>query len=212
MTEDNSWVADAVRSGKMTQEQAENSPFRNQITKSIGTSASVKASFYSGSLSRGDALLLCSDGLSEYVRAEEMQSAVAQELLLQSACGALIDLAKRRGGHDNITVAALNRGDRPVGARKPPTRGVAPAKPPTRRFAMSPLLLRETNRVLRVVLVLLVCAASTVMGLYFGHQWVNRRNTPVVHGKAAASETPAANQAGDNDTSRSVNDAGKDSQ
>ena len=106
LTEDDSMVAEAVRRGQMTEEEAQNSQFRNQITKAIGLNSEVVPSTYQGSWAAGDVILLCSDGLTEYVASSEMLAAVNSGDSLQSVCEMLIEAANARGGHDNISVAA----------------------------------------------------------------------------------------------------------
>lgn len=110
ITEDHSWVAEHVRRGTMTAEEAENSPHRNVITRSLGGAPEVEPDIFAVKIRPGDRYLLCSDGLS---------GMVADDLLLQTANGDspsvaawnLVELANERGGKDNITVLILEVGD-----------------------------------------------------------------------------------------------------
>lgn len=110
LTDDDSVVADAVRQGLITQEQARLSPYRNQLTRSIGTTVFVDPSIYHAPSERGDVIVLCSDGLSEYVAPDEIRDAVIERPVLQQVCRDLVELAKQRGGHDNISVVAARAG------------------------------------------------------------------------------------------------------
>ena len=107
ITDDHSWVAEQVRLGTMTLAEAQVSPFRNIITRSIGTAATVEADVVTHELAVGDSLVLCSDGLSGHVEAEEIQS-VVQQHSPSVAATYLIDFANERGGRDNITAVILS--------------------------------------------------------------------------------------------------------
>ncbi len=107
ITEDHSWVAEQVRLGAMRREDAENSPFRNIITRSIGTSATVEADLFSIDLQVNDLIVLCSDGLSGHLDEQEILR-IASELSPSVATTRLVEAANERGGRDNITVIALS--------------------------------------------------------------------------------------------------------
>jgi len=106
LTDDHSWVAEQVRLGTMTLDEAQVSPFRNIITRSIGTAAAVEPDLFTHDLQVGDTLLLCSDGLSGHLEAAEMQ-AVIERHSPSAAALALIEAANERGGRDNITAVVL---------------------------------------------------------------------------------------------------------
>ena len=107
LTEDHSWVAEQVRLGAMTLEEAQMSPFRNIITRSIGTAASTEADFTTLSLQADDILILCSDGLSGHLDAEEIRE-IAASYSPSVAALRLVDQANERGGRDNITTLVLS--------------------------------------------------------------------------------------------------------
>jgi len=106
LTEDHSWVAEQVRLGTMTLAEAQVSPFRNIITRSIGTAAAVESDVFTHELRVGDTLLLCSDGLSGHLEPEEMQAVLARHSPSVAALS-LIEEANERGGRDNITAVVL---------------------------------------------------------------------------------------------------------
>jgi len=107
LTEDHSWVAEQVRLGTMTLAEAQISPFRNIITRSIGTAAAVETDVFTHEMRVGDTLLLCSDGLSGHLEPDELQ-AVVQAHSPSAAALALIEAANERGGRDNITAVVLS--------------------------------------------------------------------------------------------------------
>jgi serine/threonine protein phosphatase PrpC len=105
ITRDQSFVESMVASGAMTREEAERSPFRNVILQAVGRRKSVQIALDGFDARSGDVLLLCTDGLSTKVRAEEMAGRLKQ-LPLSEAVNALIEEANARGGEDNITALA----------------------------------------------------------------------------------------------------------
>ena len=107
ITEDHSWVAEQVRLGTMTLSDAQVSPFRNIITRSVGTAASVEPEIFSQELQVGDSIVLCSDGLTGHLEPAEIQ-AIVQEYSPSAAAMALIEAANERGGRDNITALVLS--------------------------------------------------------------------------------------------------------
>ena len=102
LTQDHSLVMEQVRRGLMTLEEAENSKMQNVIVRALGTDDTVEPDLADHEFSPEDVLLLCSDGLSRYVKEEKMAEAANQESLEQ-ACGDLIEAAKAGGSDDNIT-------------------------------------------------------------------------------------------------------------
>lgn len=107
ITEDHSWVEEQVRAGLLTAEQARVHPQRNLVTRALGSKASVEVDLFEGLMDQGDTLLLCTDGLTNYVSDAEIESIVRQNSA-QDAGQRLVDLAKERGGRDNITVMIVS--------------------------------------------------------------------------------------------------------
>jgi protein phosphatase len=104
VTLDHGFVAEQVRAGILTEEDAEYHPFRHVLTRCLGAEEQVEVELYPPlELRSGDALVLCSDGLTEHVRKPEV-ALYAGEPNPDAAAQGLIDLANLRGGHDNITV------------------------------------------------------------------------------------------------------------
>lgn len=107
VTQDHSWVEEQVRVGLMTREDAEQSPFRNVITRSIGAAPTVMPDFYKEETRVGDIWVLCSDGLTGHVQADEI-ARIAASYPPSEAARQLIELANARGGHDNVTVFVVS--------------------------------------------------------------------------------------------------------
>jgi protein phosphatase len=103
VTFDHSWVAEQVRLGTLTLEEAESSPYRNVITRSIGTQPTVEPDVFVEEAIAGDIWVLCSDGLTGHVQDEEIRL-IASTQPPTEAARQLIELANSRGGRDNITV------------------------------------------------------------------------------------------------------------
>jgi serine/threonine protein phosphatase PrpC len=105
LTDDHSLVAELVRSGKLTPEEAETHPQRSVITRALGTDPDVDVDTLTVETQAGDVFLLCSDGLTSMVGDEAILRIVEQQRSdLDTAARELIALANRGGGEDNITV------------------------------------------------------------------------------------------------------------
>lgn len=107
VTQDHSLVAEMVRMGELTPEEARNHPDKNIITRAVGTSDSVKVDFFDIHLEEGDRLLLCTDGLSNMVADEEIYSLLNDCNEETDKARVLIDRANRNGGRDNIGVIII---------------------------------------------------------------------------------------------------------
>src|SRR6059036_3972877 len=118
LTKDQSLMQRLVEAGELTEEEAAQSERRNIILQALGPDPKVKVDLTHQEVRRGDALVLCSDGLSGQVKKEEIAEIVSAERDLQAACDKLIALANGRGGPDNITVIIARfdgEGLRPAG-------------------------------------------------------------------------------------------------
>ena len=102
VTHDQSFVQMLVDSGALTAEAAEASPQKNVIMQVMGQEDELDVVVGRIALAEGDRLLLCSDGLSNMVEANDLPKLVGMSPL-ETACSALVDAAKDGGGEDNIT-------------------------------------------------------------------------------------------------------------
>jgi serine/threonine protein phosphatase PrpC len=107
ITEDHSWVTEQVKLGTLTEEEARSSPFRNVITRSLGAAPQVEVDTYKEKIKKHDSILLCSDGLTNYVSDEEILK-VVEGYSPSMAALKLVECANEHGGGDNITVLIVS--------------------------------------------------------------------------------------------------------
>ena len=104
LTEDHSLVADLMRSGRLTPEEAEGHPQRSVITRALGTDPDVDVDTLVIEAEAGDLFLLCSDGLSTMVPDAKVLETVERARSLDEAARNLVRAANSGGGEDNVTV------------------------------------------------------------------------------------------------------------
>jgi protein phosphatase len=109
LTDDHSLVAELVRRGELSPEEAEVHPQRSVITRALGTDPDVDVDTFTLQAREGDLFLLCSDGLTTMVDVETITKIVARNQSdLRAAARALIKEANDRGGDDNITTVLFD--------------------------------------------------------------------------------------------------------
>jgi protein phosphatase len=108
LTDDHSVVAELVRDGRITAEEAEGHPQRNVITRVLGVYPRVTADLWPVDAVRGDRYLLCSDGLFNEVSNDQMAAVLRRLRDPNEAAAELVRLANEGGGRDNITVIVLD--------------------------------------------------------------------------------------------------------
>jgi len=108
LTRDHSYVSRLVESGLVRSEDAESHPYRHILTAALGSGMEVEPDVPESpvALQKGDALVLCTDGLWSLVSEQELGRAV-RSYTLEKSCYALVNMALERGGPDNITVLVL---------------------------------------------------------------------------------------------------------
>jgi PPM family protein phosphatase len=105
LTDDHSLVAELVRSGRLSPEEAETHPQRSVITRVLGTDPEVDVDTLSVDAQPGDLFLICSDGLTSMVGDDTILDIVERNHSdLQAAAKELVNTANKSGGEDNITV------------------------------------------------------------------------------------------------------------
>ena len=105
LTQDHSLVAELIRSGRLSPEEAETHPQRSVITRALGTDPEVEVDLFSLAAKDRDLYLLCSDGLTSMVADEEMERLLVDSRDdLDAATRELIEAANQAGGEDNISV------------------------------------------------------------------------------------------------------------
>ncbi len=108
LTQDHSLVAEQVRSGVLTPEQARQSEMQSVLTRALGAEEEVEVDASEQLLLDGDRLLLCSDGLTRMLPNEQIAGVLADSADPQRATDRLVELANEAGGADNVTVVVLH--------------------------------------------------------------------------------------------------------
>ena len=103
ISRDHSLVQLMVDRGELTPEVAKTYPGKNFITRAIGTEPIVMCDIYHREVSKGDFILLCSDGLSNLMDDQEILFEVVHGVNKQHCCKRLLNIAKNRGAPDNVT-------------------------------------------------------------------------------------------------------------
>ncbi|GAC1640155.1 MAG: hypothetical protein NVS4B12_01180 [Ktedonobacteraceae bacterium] len=106
ISQDHSWVAEQVRAGLLTEDQARSHAQRNVITRCLGTQADVEVDIFSEELEEGDSFILCSDGLSGFVSDDDLR-AIVNQYVPQESVYHLVERANENGGPDNITAIVV---------------------------------------------------------------------------------------------------------
>ncbi len=108
LTADHSLVAEKVRVGILTPQEADASEMQSVLTRAVGTNNSVEVDTDEQVLLAGDFLLLCSDGLTRMLTDPEIASTLLTSASAQESADRLVDLANENGGVDNVTVIVLH--------------------------------------------------------------------------------------------------------
>ena len=103
ITLDHSLVEEQVRMGRMDPAEALRSPFKNVITRALGTQSSITPDIFELENEPGDLFMLCSDGLTRELADPTIEWILKLDLPLQELCTRLVEAANNSGGHDNIT-------------------------------------------------------------------------------------------------------------
>jgi protein phosphatase len=110
LTEDHSWIQEQVRAGLISPEEARESRFRNIITRSVGFEPSVEPDLTVLSVQAGDCFVVCSDGLSNYLSADEVGQVLTGHFY-RDVAKVFVDMANERGGDDNVTCLVVYAGN-----------------------------------------------------------------------------------------------------
>ena len=105
LTQDHSYVQKLVKEGTITKEQAEHHPQKNMLMKALGCNAFVEPDVMVKGFLKDDIILMCSDGLSNLVDQETIYEMASKNI--EQGTKDLVQLAKDRGGYDNITVVII---------------------------------------------------------------------------------------------------------
>ncbi len=106
VTQDHSVVAEMMRQGILTKEKAKKHPYRNVITRAVGTASGIEVEIHSRDKRPGDIWLICSDGLYGMMEEADIESAL-RSLPLEEAAEKLLKMALDNGGRDNVSLVLL---------------------------------------------------------------------------------------------------------
>lgn len=107
LTKDHSFVQEMVDSGKLTPDEAKDDPRKNYITRALGVNSDVRVDFCQEYLSGDEIIILCTDGLTNYVAAEEIYEITSDGNFFEYA-ERLVNRANSNGGGDNVTVVTVS--------------------------------------------------------------------------------------------------------
>lgn len=165
ISKDHSLVAEAVRAGQMTPEQAKSSRQRNVITRALGQRQKVDVDIFEVDLLADDVVLLCSDGLHGIVEDAEMKQ-IVQALAPEEAANELVDLANTRNASDNVSAVVVKATAEPMPVSAPAAPPMTLSEQPTDQIPAVPEKrgIPIAALILAIVVVLAVIAAAV---LYF---------------------------------------------
>jgi protein phosphatase len=109
LTRDQTFVNRMVELGQLTAEEAEDHPRKNELQQAIGGQPSVEPGLYHGALQRGDWVLVCSDGLTNHIKPDELTMMLTRESAssAEDAARRLMNLVNLRGATDNATIVLI---------------------------------------------------------------------------------------------------------
>jgi len=107
LSKEHSLVSEQLEMGLISKEEAETSPLRHMLTRNLGSSDTVNADVFEIKPMNNDRFLLCTDGLTDLVSKDEILEIVKNGDDPENLCQQLVSEAKKRGGHDNITVSLI---------------------------------------------------------------------------------------------------------
>lgn len=107
ITEDHSYVNDLIKTGVITEKDAQNHEKKNMITKALGGDEICEPDFYQVNIEKDDIVLLCTDGLYSEVEEEVIVKILSEDASMPDISSELVKKANQRGGRDNITVICV---------------------------------------------------------------------------------------------------------
>lgn len=107
---DHSLVQELINGGSISEEEARSHPKKNIITRAVGTSNEVSVDIFNVDINNYEGFLLCSDGLTNELSKEEVENVLINNEIKADTSKILVDLAKYKGGKDNITALLFGGG------------------------------------------------------------------------------------------------------
>jgi protein phosphatase len=206
VTEDHSRVQELVRKGSMTAEAARRSPYRNQLTNSLGEPHEIQVDLFPeggrwGIIDEDCVFLLCSDGLHGEVSEQDIHAQLSGTKNIEDACANLVSLAYLNGSTDNITVAAAEFGALKRAAklipRMPPVEELKqrPAEDESRPPVAAAPPKRKTGR-LGLAAVLCLIVALVFAGWYIARKPQDQAVSPAAKAPGKTRQNPGKPDSG----------------
>lgn len=107
ITRDHSLVEEMIRLGGIEREEARTHPDKNIITRAVGASETIEVDFFQVELTKGDIVLMCSDGLTNMLEDEEIRMILNRQWDIAKMAEELVKAANYNGGKDNIAVILI---------------------------------------------------------------------------------------------------------
>jgi protein phosphatase len=107
VTTDHSFIEELIKNGSLTREEAENHPKKNVITRALGCDQEILVDTLTVEVKDEDIFVLCTDGLTNMLREDEILDIILKSEDPETACNELVHCANEKGGEDNITVIII---------------------------------------------------------------------------------------------------------
>ncbi|SFD81747.1 protein phosphatase [Lentibacillus persicus] len=108
ITTDHSLVNELVKTGQISKEDAEEHPRKNVLLKAVGTEQNITADVQTAQWNSDNRLLLCSDGLTDKIKDDELSTILNKPTDIAAICNEMVELANARGGEDNISIIVVH--------------------------------------------------------------------------------------------------------
>jgi protein phosphatase len=115
LTQDHSFVAEQVRRGLITEQEARESKMQSVLLRALGIEPEVEVALDEQLMMDGDVVLLCSDGLTRELSDEQIAGVLGESKNAKEAADLLVDMANQAGGGDNVTAIVIGRSRKRMG-------------------------------------------------------------------------------------------------
>ena len=167
LTTDHTVVQRMVQAGLLKPEEAADHPDASVLERAIGSKPDIEVDIRNELLREGDAILLCSDGLSGYVTDAQIESVLRSQGTVRETAENLVKLTLEKGGKDNVTVQLVQYGARKEAPAARPTIAVKPMPKPTAPLQRFPAQQKEAPRLKAAAFVIAGIVAAGFFVLYF---------------------------------------------
>lgn len=167
LTTDHTVVQRMVQAGLLKPEEAADHPDASVLERAIGSKPDIEVDIRNELLREGDAILLCSDGLSGYVADAQIESVLGSQGTVRETAENLVKLTLEKGGKDNVTVQLVQYGTKKEAPAARPTIAVKPIPSPTTPLRRFPAQQKEPPRLKAAAFVIAGLVAAGFFVLYF---------------------------------------------